>query len=118
MISESISTSACQDRLQRSEEDIASVSEYQISRSLDNFIINITYKDSIGKSKKVKYIYKVTRKITTDMAKEKAGAPDYITRGDVIDAFDMIEEDTPRLRKKLVEVPVFSPMHILPASPI
>ena len=99
------------------EDDIKSVQEYQISRTLDNFIMNITYTNTSGAKKNVKYFYKVSRKGPGTEKKDNLPR-NYVTRGEVIDAFAEIERDIPRLRRKLVELPVFSPVHTLPASPI
>jgi len=104
------------DTLKRSEEDVAAVQEYQISRSLDNFIVNITYTDSAGMKHTAKYFYKVVRAAPgVPEEKKPAGRRDYVTRGEVMDAFSQLEP--PRWRRRL-EIPVFSPVHTLPASPI
>jgi hypothetical protein len=66
----------------------------------------------------VKYFYKIIRKTPESMKKDPDAARDYVTRGEVIDAFEKIEQDIPRLRKRLVEIPVFSPIYTMPASPI
>ena len=118
LLQDNVTGTELSDSLSRKESDIKNVQEYQISRTLDNFIINITYTDTSGKEQTAKYFYKVSKKVRDGHIPEEQGPRTYVTRGEVIDAFNTIERDIPRLRKKLVEIPAFSPVHTLPASPI
>jgi len=117
LLKEDISGTEFADTVNRAESGIGNISEYRISRTLDNFIMNITYTDGSGRKQTAKYFYRVAKKVWKEKT-EKNVPRNFVTRGEVIDAFSTIIRDQPYLRRKLIEIPVFSPLHTLPASPI
>jgi hypothetical protein len=116
-VGEDVDATEFSDSLTRAGLDIAAVNEYQISRTMDDFAISISYDDSQGNLQESRFVYQIVREVAPTSSMPFR-AEDYLTRGEVIDAFQILEEEIPRLRKKLVDLPVFSPVYILPASPI
>lgn len=124
------------DKLSGIAPDAVAVKEFEIARTVDEFTLTVSYTDIGDVRREVRCAYKVIAGsgspggmdardggefrfdgggLGLDTPSLKAGQ---LTRGDIIDGFNMLADQYPALRGKAAGLPLFSDAFIIPVSPI